>query len=582
MEWPKDYMGELARRARVEKLCRDNPNILAAANQMYAASAVTFINDCVWVFEPRAANKKEPTKIPVVPFPRQTEFIEWMVERFETNTSAPVEKSRDSGATWMACAFAVWIWLYKPGSTVGFGSRKETYVDQFGSMDSIFEKIRSIIRNLPAYLVPEGFNPKVHSNHMRLTNPANGASIVGEAGDNIGRGGRTSVYFVDEAAFIERPALVAASLTANTDCRIDISSPRVGTLFNASLATNQHKFIFDLSDAPWHTPTWIATKKADLEAVGLGHVFRQEYLRDATAGIEGQLIPGEWVEACVNACEKLGITASGERVGGLDVADGGIDASAFAHRHGVEVKNVISRGDLLADAAGTWAYGESMLLGLDRLLYDSIGVGAGAAASLRIALARKDEVKEEIRQRVERIAAYGKRRSLRPGALVQPDIAVVAQDGTYKLVFRWRWSGTVVKLSPRARHEIAIKGWSGAGAVVDKAKKFEGNRTNEDMFSNAKAQAWWSLRQRFMVTWRAVMEGVNADFDSDKMISLSSAIKEIRELKSELSQVTYKHNEAGKIVINKAPDGHKSPNRADAVVIAFAPISRGIRVVGTI
>ena len=43
--------------------------------------------------------------LPVVLFQRQREFIAWLHERFTTKTSAPVEKSRDFGATWMSCAF---------------------------------------------------------------------------------------------------------------------------------------------------------------------------------------------------------------------------------------------------------------------------------------------------------------------------------------------------------------------------------------------------------------------------------------------------------------------------------------------
>ena len=62
-------------------------------------------------------------------------------------------------------------------------------------------------------------------------------------------------------------------------------------------------------------------------------------------------------------------------------------------------------------------------------------------------------------------------------------------------------------------------------------------------------------------------------FDPDEIISLNPAITELRELKSELCQVTYKYNDAGKVVINKAPDGHPSPNRADCIVIGCAPLA---------
>ncbi len=449
--------------------------------------------------------------LPVVLFPRQRQFLEWLHERFRTKTSAPVEKSRDSGATWMSCAFATWVWLFHPGSTVGFGSRKEILVDRAGDLQSIFEKIRSIVRNLPHYMKPCGFKEHTHSNYMRLLNPANEATIIGEAGDNIGRGGRSTLFFVDEAAYLEHPALVEAALSATTDVRIDISSPRVGTLFNEWASKSELKFIFDVRDSPWHTEEWVRAKREELEGKGLSYIFGQEFLRDATAGIDGQLIPGEWVEAAVGACEKLGIRPTGEKVAALDVADGGKDRSALAIRYGVEVEFCKSRGDLLADGAGAWAYAIASQKGCQRLLYDNIGVGAGAAASLR------------------------------------------------------------------DKKDIKVTGWNAAGAVVNPSTKYQGSRANQDMFANAKAQAWWALRDRFLETFKA---SKGEPYDRDAIISLSPAIEELRELKSELSQVTYAYNAAGKMLVNKAPDGHASPNRADSLTIAFAPVSSGFQLIG--
>jgi phage terminase large subunit len=510
VQWPPHFQDELARRADLEHRLAADPRLQAGAKLAYSQSIAAFVSDCVWIAEPRNANADDPVKLPVVLFPRQQQFLEWMVERFQTKTSAPVEKSRDSGATWMASAFAVWLWLFYPGSTVGFGSRKEILVDRAGDMQSIFGKIRHIVEHLPTYMKPVGFNGRSDSNYMRLLNPENNATIVGEAGDNIGRGGRTSVYFVDEAAHLDHAEHIEAALTATTDVRIDISSPRVGSLFNQWVSKSSAKFIFDVSDVPWHSPEWIKAKREDLEGKGLGHVFRQEYLRDATAGLEGQLIPGDWVEAAVNACEKLAISPSGEKVAGLDVADGGQDRSALAIRHGVEVLLCKSRGDLYADAAGAWAYGVATQRGCQRLHYDSIGVGAGAAASLR------------------------------------------------------------------DKKDITIKGWNAAGGVVNPNWKYQdGDRSNADMFMNAKAQAWWGLRDKFFATLKAIQLGKAED--PDAIISLRGDIDELRELKSELSQVTYEYNSAGKIVINKAPAGHASPNRADSIMIAFAPVRMGMQ-----
>jgi phage terminase large subunit len=57
-----------------------------------------------------------------------------------------------------------------------------------------------------------------NSNFMRLTFPETGSLISGESGDSIGRGDRTSLYFVDESAQIERPELVESSLSNTQKC----------------------------------------------------------------------------------------------------------------------------------------------------------------------------------------------------------------------------------------------------------------------------------------------------------------------------------------------------------------------------
>ena len=45
-------------------------------------------------------------------------------------------------------------------------------------------------------------------------------------------------------------------------------------------------------------------------------------------------------------------------------------------------------------------------------------------------------------------------------------------------------------------------------------------------------------------------------------------------LQQELSQPTYRVGVTGKIEVNKTPTGTKSPNLADAVVIAYAPLQK--------
>jgi phage terminase large subunit len=65
-----------------------------------------------------------------------------------------------------------------------------------------------------------------------------------------------------------------------------------------------------------------------------------------------------------------------------------------------------------------------------------------------------------------------------------------------------------------------------------------------------------------------------ASYDADELIALSPRIPRLVDLCAQFSQPTYSENGAGKILIDKAPDGAKSPNDADAVMIVFAPGER--------
>ncbi|EMF3851666.1 TerL protein, partial [Salmonella enterica] len=47
-------------------------------------------------------------------------------------------------------------------------------------------------------------------------------------------------------------------------------------------------------------------------------------------------------------------------------------------------------------------------------------------------------------------------------------------------------------------------------------------------------------------------------------------------LVTELSQPTWSKNTVGKILVDKQPDGTKSPNLADSVMIAYAPMEMSI------
>lgn len=109
------------------------------------------------------------------------------------------------------------------------------------------------------------------------------------------------------------------------------------------------------------------------------HVWEGEPVADS----EFAIIKPKWIQAAIDAHKKLGFSASGERVMGFDVADEGEDASAIVTRHGSVVTNVnewAQKGDIIFSS--DHAYQRATALEVNKLIYDSIGMGAGVKAHL--------------------------------------------------------------------------------------------------------------------------------------------------------------------------------------------------------
>lgn len=196
---PPNYTAVWAARYQRLLTIRANPQALIGAKEYYRTRPIEFIEDWLDTVDPRKAAEGKPTRMPFIMFPKQHELVQFFYAAINDKQNALIEKCRDMGATWVACAFSVWLWLFVPGAAVGWGSRKEQLVDRIGDMDSIFEKIRTLVRCLPPEFLPVGYSPKDHATFMKMVNPENESSITGEAGDNIGRGGRKLIYFKDEA-----------------------------------------------------------------------------------------------------------------------------------------------------------------------------------------------------------------------------------------------------------------------------------------------------------------------------------------------------------------------------------------------
>jgi hypothetical protein len=89
-------------------------------------------------------------------------------------------------------ALSCTLCIFRHSMSVGFGSRKQEYIDVIGDPKSLIEKCRIFMSSLPKEF-RAGWTIRDHAPHMWIVFRDTGALITGEAGDNIGRGNRTSM-----------------------------------------------------------------------------------------------------------------------------------------------------------------------------------------------------------------------------------------------------------------------------------------------------------------------------------------------------------------------------------------------------
>ncbi|WP_455027423.1 PBSX family phage terminase large subunit [Neisseria elongata] len=244
-------------------------------------------------------------------------------------------------------------------------------------------------------------------------------------------------------------------------------------------------------------------------------LYRHIWLGEPVADSELAIIKPSWIEAAIDAHEKLGFSAAGRRILGFDVADEGDDANATVLRHGSVVTDMQQwRGqDVIYSADKVYLYAQEQ--DIDRIVYDNIGVGAGVKAQFR-----------------------------------------------------------------RKNGKVQTLGFNAGGAVYKPDAKYTDDKKNRDMFANIKAQAWWMVRDRFYKTWRAVHHGDS--YPEDQLISLSGSLHELEYLTAELSRPQVDYDQNGRVKVESKKDmkkrGIPSPNRADALVMAFAPVQGGLNI----
>lgn len=232
--------------------------------------------------------------------------------------------------------------------------------------------------------------------------------------------------------------------------------------------------------------------------------------------VDDAIIEAEWFDACIDAHEKLGFKVRGKKVVAHDPSDMGGDAKGLAFRHGVVFKDVKSmeHGDVYAGL--DWATSYAINNNANSFTWDCDGLGAPL----------RKEVSDSFKgQNIDQIMFKGSNSVDSPESQYQP-----TDDNSAKPL------------------------------------------KNKDLFKNKRAQYYWELRDRCYKTYRAVEHGDY--YDPDDLISFSSEIDQIQQLRSEICRIPRKPNGAGVIQILSKPEMKSkdipSPNMADSVMMSLA------------
>lgn len=517
-------------RLRIRLQCEENKDLRKEVRRTCEVRPDVFINDWLWTFDQRNPSIGLPADVPFLLRPRQEEFLWFMEDRYRRQESGLVEKSRDEGVTYMAGAWGLWHWLFDEGFKMGIGSRKSTLVDQLDNMDAIIPKIRYMLYKLPSWFLPNGFDRRFNDNVYRLFNPEKNCLFTGEGGTDIGRGGRSSAYLVDEHASIPKADEIEASLAYNCPTIFYVSTPKgVGNLFYRKRFSGRIQvFTFSWRDNPSKNFTdtrvvvrvneethekeevkeeyypWYERECSRWDPV----IIAQEIDLDYTASIEGIIIPGKYVQSAVD----LELPEVGPVIASLDVGEGKAENS-FGIRRGPVVTFTHSWLDANTVITGRRSARWCQRHKVNHFRFDRMPSGVAGVLD--------------------------------------------AWDPKKNGKINFTWEGYNGGLPPSV---ICYSDDPNLPAVV--------------RFVNRKIEDLWSLRIRFFKTWQHV-NGV-ASYPLDELISIPNDPTLI----AQLSVTRYFQMETGKIRAEKKKElqsrGVASPDRAEMLYMMFSswPVPR--------
>lgn len=250
------------------------------------------------------------------------------------------------------------------------------------------------------------------------------------------------------------------------------------------------------------------------------HLSRAEYnhiwLGHFNDTVENAIIPTDWFDAAIDAHKTLGFKPVGQKIISHDPSDEGRDSKGLCFRHGSVVLDVQEKDDGDVNDGCDWATDYAIDHDADLFVWDCDGLGVTLKRQVGQAFNGK-KIDFEMFKGSEGVDF--------PDQIYQPDDRMESSKA----------------------------------------------RSNKQTFRNKRAQYYWMLRDRFFNTYRAVVK--KEYVDPGELISISSQIKSIDALRSEVCRIPKKANGNGLIQILNKEEMLKlkiqSPNMADSLMMSM-------------
>lgn len=313
-------------------------------------------------------------------------------------------------------------------------------------------------------------------------------------------------------------------ITANLQSSNDPFSLRFFKPFEEKLRRNGyyedelHTIVWiNYYDNPWFPPHLEAERIADKKRMSTA-AYEHKWLGEPSDTVDDALIMPDWFDAAIDAHKKLKFEPLGAEIVSHDPSDSKEgDPRSLCYRHGSVILDVQENIELDVNDACDWALDYAINKRADLFVWDGDGLGLSLRRQIRDKLNGKHTEYEVFK---------GSDGVENPNMLYEP--------------------------------------------IENEEKKKA--RKNKEVFKNKKAQYCGYLRDRFFNTYIAVMK--NKYTDPENMISISSEIECLQQLRSETCRIPTKPNSNGLLQIMSKEEmlskfGIKSPNLFDATFMSL-------------